>query len=180
MSRWHMIVDCSIMPRWQYSGLVHKSGSAPTFSPHWWFTPLVKLVVDVPSTVVPGSGCFIYCCWYSWFPYYILILYQLYVVLICWCVSCYTWFSCWVSAHGYVVEPQVLAGDGLTNTSMKSVERLYMWGQTAAEKHRSLTVVFYVVLSLDDRCQLLNHILENLLCQWKLLNRGSPSLFNFN
>ena len=40
-----------------------------------------------------------------------------------------------------MVDPQVLAGDGLTDTSMESVERLYMRGQTSAEKHRTSIVV---------------------------------------
>ena len=77
------------------------------------------------------------------------IMFMLYYLVLC--VSCYMWFSCWASTHRYVVDPQVLAGNGLTDTSMESVERLYMWGQTAAEKHRSLTVVvlcYFVVRRL--------------------------------
>ena len=146
MSRWHMIVDCSIMPRWQYSW------TSPLKWPGAHFlTPLV--VHPVGET---GSGRSIYRCWHSWFPYYILILYQWYVVLICWSIFYYTWFSCWASAHGYVVDPQVLAGDGLTDTSTESVERLYMWGHGAAEKHRGFTMSVYVVLSLDDYYQMIS------------------------
>ena len=42
-------------------------------------------------------------------------------------VTCYVCdFSYWALAHRYVVDPQVLTGEWLTNMSMKSVEQLYM------------------------------------------------------